>query len=216
MTERKRVAARWIVRIDGTKILPTRNAGPPATGIQSFAWSLGPGKCGAVGASHAQIVPFRVRAHRPVICEARLAGRRLHLTAPGLAAPVVSALDQEARRAGKRIVRLAERRGAAVAVIVDAHVEPHLRHPLRVTHRACPRADHLLGFGPAAVDDGECVEQFGFPIFSPARLAPGEGGERGNDRPHVFRIDHDIAERRLHAPEPEQNVAVDAVVLFDA
>ena len=31
-----------------------------------------------------------------------------------------------------------------------------------------------------------------------------------------FGLIDDVAERRLHAPQPEQNVAVDAVVLFDA
>src|ERR1035441_8283451 len=47
-----------------------------------------------------------------------------------------------------------------------------------------------------------------------ARLAPGQRRQRRNDRPHVFRIDNDVAERRLHAPQPEQSVAVDAVVFF--
>ncbi len=58
------------------------------------------------------------------------------------------------------------------------------------------------------------VEQFGFPIGAPARLAPGQRRQRRDHRPHVFRIDDDVAERRLHAPQAEQGVAIDAVILF--
>ena len=114
------------------------------------------------------------------------------------------------------VVGLAERRDAAVVVVIDAHVQPDLRHPLGVTHGAGPRADHLGGLRPAALDDDQRVEQFGFPIGAPARLAPGQRRQRRDHRPHVFRIDDHVAERRLHAPQAEQDVAVDAVIVFDA
>ena len=94
-------------------------------------------------------------------------------------------------------------------------MQPDLRHPLGVAHRARPGADHVGWLRPAAIDDRERVEQFGFPIAPPARLAPGERGQSRDDRPHVFRIGHHVAERRLHPPQTEDNVAVDAVVLLN-
>ena len=71
------------------------------------------------------------------------------------------------------------------------------------------------GLRPAAIDDGERVDEFGFPIAAAARLAPGERGQRRNHRPHVFPIDDDVAEGRLHAPQAEHDVTVDAVVPLD-
>ena len=72
------------------------------------------------------------------------------------------------------------------------------------------------GLRPAAVDDDQRVEQFGFPIAAPARLAPGQRGQRRDHRPHVFRIGHHVAEGGFHPPQAEHDVAVDAVILFDA
>ena len=72
------------------------------------------------------------------------------------------------------------------------------------------------GLRPAAIDDGQRVEQFGFPIGRRRGSPQASAASAGNHRPHVFRIDDDVAERRLHAPQPEQDVAVDAVVFFDA
>jgi len=138
MTERERVAAGWIVRIDRAEILPDQKRRSTGNRNPELGLVAGPRKRGVVGAAHAQTVPFRVRTHRPVICEPCLAGRHSHLTAPGFAASVISALEQVACRAGEGIVRLAERRCPAVAVVVDAHVQPNLRHPLRVAHRAGP------------------------------------------------------------------------------
>src|SRR4249920_1559309 len=112
MAERQRVAAGWIVRIDRTEILSDQERRPAGDRNPELRLVAGPGKCNSVGALHAQFVPFRVKTHRPVVCKARLAGRHLHLTTPSLAAPIISALEQVARRAGEGIVGLAERRGA--------------------------------------------------------------------------------------------------------
>ena len=162
-------------------------------------------------------MPLGVSAPGPIVGETRLeTGREAGLAAPGFAAAILAALEQIARGAGQRIVRLAEGIDAAVMVEIDAHVQPYLGHPLRVTHGAGPGADHLRRLRPAAIDDGQRVEQLGFPIGAPPRLAVGQRRERRDHRPHVFRIVDDVAERRLHAPEAEQHPAVDAVFLFDA
>src|SRR5712691_12242860 len=133
-----------------------------------------------------------------------------------LAGAVLAALDEILRGAGERVVGLAERRHAAVAVIVEPDVEPDFRHPLGVAHGAGPGAAHFLGRAPAAIDDDEGVEQLLLPIGAAARLAPGERGERRDDRAHVVLLDVRVAEGRFDAPQPEHHRAFDPVVLLDA
>src|SRR5215472_2467639 len=62
-------------------------------------------------------------------CAADRAGHA-HFVAPMLAASIAAALDEIAGRGRKRVVRRAVGRNLAVAVIVDAEMEPDFRHPL--------------------------------------------------------------------------------------
>ena len=132
-----------------------------------------------------------------------------------LAAVILAAIDQILRGRAERIVGFAERRNLAVAVIVDADIEPDFRHPLRMSHRAGPRSAHLLRRRPAAIDDSERIDQFGFPIGLAARLVPGERGERGKHRAHVVLLHQRIAKGGFDAPQREQRAALDAEILFD-
>jgi hypothetical protein len=54
------------------------------------------------------------------------------------AASVFAAIDEEARGGAERIVGFAERRNAAVAIVIEPDIEPDFRHPLRMPHRAGP------------------------------------------------------------------------------
>ena len=54
------------------------------------------------------------------------------------AAAVFAAIDEVLRAAPERVVRLVEGIDLAIAVIVDTDVEPHLGHPLGMSHGACP------------------------------------------------------------------------------
>ena len=132
------------------------------------------------------------------------------------AAPVFAALDKKTRRRAERVVRRAERRNLAVAVIVDAEMQPDLRHPLGMAHGAGPGADHFRGRTPAALNNLQRVDQFVFPIFAPARLAPGERGQRGDDGPHMVFLHKRIAIGRFDAPDAEHDRALDAEIPFDA
>src|SRR5437588_5614295 len=109
-------------------------------------------------------------------------GDAAHLITPMLATAIFSPFDEIVGGARERIIRFAEGRDAAVMIIVDAHVKPNLGHPLGVPHGACPRAAHLLGRTPAAIDDDEGVEQLLLPIAAPARLAPSKRTERRDHR----------------------------------
>ena len=131
------------------------------------------------------------------------------------AAVIFAAIDQIARAGAQRIVGLAERRHAAVAVIVHADIEPDFRHPLGVAHRAGPGAAHFLRRAPAAIDDLQRVDQFGFPIGAAARLVPGQRGERGKYRAHMVLLHQRIAIGGLDAPQRQQRAALDAEILFD-
>ena len=133
-----------------------------------------------------------------------------------LAAPVFAALDEVARRRAERVVRRPERRDLAVAVIVDAGMEPDFGHPLSVAHGARPRADHFCRRTPALLNDGQRVDQLGFPVFAPPRLGPCQRRQRGNDRPHVVLLHQRIAEGRLDAPDAEHDRGLDAIVALDA
>ena len=79
--------------------------------------------------------------------------RHVHFMAPVLAAPVFPALDEIAGGRSERVVRRAERRNLAVAIVVDTDMQPDLRHPLGVAHGAGPGADHLLWRAPTALHD---------------------------------------------------------------
>src|SRR5215218_9046014 len=73
-----------------------------------------------------------------------------------LAAVILATVEQIARAGAERVVGLAERRDAAVLVVVHADIEPDFRHPLRVSHRARPvrRATEKSGaYGSAAPAD---------------------------------------------------------------
>ena len=133
-----------------------------------------------------------------------------------LACAIFAALDEILRGAGERVVRLAEWRHPAIAIVVEPDIEPYLRHPLGMAHGAGPRAAHFLGRAPPAVDDHQRVEQFLFPIGAAARLAPGERGERRDHGPHMVLLHIRIAEGQFDAPEPEHHRAVDPIVLLDA
>jgi hypothetical protein len=85
-----------------------------------------------------------------------------------------------------------------------------------MAHGPGPGADHHLGIAPAALDDDEGVEQLGFPIGASARFAPSECRQRRDHRPHVFWVVDHLAEARLHAPQRQHDVAVDAVIVFNA
>ena len=216
MHQRQRIAERGIVGIDGAEVLPDEESRAAGDRNPQLDLIAGPLELFAIGSAKAVAVPRGIAPHRPVVGHALTARRHLDLAAPGFAAPPFAALDQVARGAGQRVIRLAERIDAPVAIEIDADPQPHLGHPLRVAHGAGPRADHGVGPRPVAIDDLERVDQFGFPIAAAARLAEGEGGECRDDRPHVFRIVDDIAERRFHAPQAEQHIAVDAVVALEA
>src|SRR5262249_53673152 len=77
-------------------------------------------------------------------------------------------------------------RDAPIPVTVNAHVEPDLRHPLRVSHGAGPGADHVFFVRPTAFDDEESIEELSFPIGASARLAPSQCRQRRNDGTHVL------------------------------
>src|SRR3984893_12945851 len=133
-----------------------------------------------------------------------------------LAGAVLAALDEILRGTRERVVGLAERRDAAVLVVIDADIEPYLRHPLGVAHGARPGAAHLLGGAPAAVDDHQGVEKLLLPIGAAARLPPGQRRERRDHRAHVILLDIRIAEGGLDSPQPEHDRALDPEVLLDA
>ena len=120
--------------------------------------------------------------------------------APVFAAVILAAVDQKARGRAQRIVGLAERRHPAVTVIIHPDIEPDLRHPLGVSHRAGPRSPHLLRRAPAAIDDLQRIDQFGFPIGAAARFVPGQRRQRGKYRPHMVLLHQRIADRRIRRP----------------
>src|SRR3954469_6998111 len=99
-----------------------------------------------------------------------------------LAAVITAAVDEIFGGRAQRVVGLAEWRHLAVAVIVDADIEPDFRHPLRMPHRAGPGALHLLRCAPALVDNAERIDQLGLPIGLATWLVPGERSQRGKHR----------------------------------
>src|SRR5207248_7336907 len=127
----------------------------------------------AVGTRDAELLPGIVRMRGLV----RAAPACAYLVAPVLAAPVFAAVDQITRATPECVVRLAEWIDLAVAVVVEADIEPDFRHPLRVAHGARPRADHLLRIAPAFVHDAQRVDQLRLPVRATAGLAPGERSE---------------------------------------
>src|SRR6185312_1039320 len=164
----------------------------------------------AVGAGDAGAGPGRIGAAAAVAAAARA-----HLIAPMLAAVILAAIDQVFRGRAECVVGLAKGRDLAVAVVVDADIEPDLRHPLGVAHRAGPGAVHLLRRAPALVDDAQRVDELGLPISLAPRLVPGERREGGKHGGHMVLLHQRIAERGLHAPQREQRAALDAKILLD-
>ena len=209
MADRQRVVHRRIVAAHRIEIRPQQESRSARHRHPQLRGGVRLRKRLAVGARHAGAGPGRVAA--------TAAGRagRADLIAPMFAAVIFAAIDQIARGGAERIVGLAERRDPAVAVIVDADIEPDFRHPLGVTHRAGPGAPHLLRRAPAAIDDPQRVDQFGFPIGAAARLVPGQCGERGKHRPHVVLLHQRIAEGGFDAPQRQQRAALDAEILLD-
>src|SRR5882762_5727312 len=110
------------------------------------------------------------------------------------AAAILAAIDQKARAGTERIVGLAERRYPAIPVVIHPDIEPDFRHPLGMSHRAGPRSPHLLRRAPAAIDDLQGVDQFGFPIGAAAGFVPGERRQRWKYRPHMVLLHQGIAE----------------------
>ena len=164
----------------------------------------------AVGARDAGAGPRRVAA-----AAACGTARRAHFITPMFAAMIFAAIDQKARAGTQRIVGLAERRHPAVPVVIHADIEPDFRHPLGMPHRAGPRSPHLLRRAPAAIDDLQRVDQFGFPIGAAARFVPGERRQRGKYRPHMVLLHQRIAIGGFDTPQRQQRAALDAEILLD-
>src|SRR5258708_28927854 len=117
-----------------------------------------------------------------------------------LVAVRLAAIEQRPRVRTSGSVGLAERRDPAVAVIVHPDIEPDYGHPLRVPNRAGPGAAQLLRRAPAAVDDFQGVDQFGFPIGTAARLVPRQRCERWKYRAHMVLLHQGIAKGGFDAP----------------
>src|SRR5664279_4143605 len=100
MEQGQRVAGGRVVGIDRAKILPEQESRPAGNRLPEFHLIAGPRKGGAIGALHAELLPFGVSAHGAVVGE-MAAARQLDLAAPGFAAPVFAALDQIMRGAGQ-------------------------------------------------------------------------------------------------------------------
>src|SRR6201999_2126000 len=79
----------------------------------------------AVGTGDAGARPCRVGAAAAGGCTVGA-----DFVAPVFAAMILAAIDEKARGRAERIVRFSERRYPAVMVVVDADIEPDLRHPL--------------------------------------------------------------------------------------
>src|SRR6185312_14455723 len=114
MAERQRVAGRGIIGAHGVEVLPDQKGGTAVNRQPQADAVFGARKGNAVGAADTAFMPLRVSAPDTVIGEAMAAGRDRRLAAPGFAAAIAAARDEIARRAGQRIVRLAERIDAAV------------------------------------------------------------------------------------------------------
>ena len=149
----------------------------------------------AVGARDAGAGPCRIGP-----AAARSPAGAADLIAPMLAAVILAAVEQIARAGAERVVGLAERRDAAVLVVVHADIEPDFRHPLRVAHRAGPGAAHFLRRAPAAVDDFQRVDQLGFPIGAAARFVPGQRCQRRKDRAHMVLLHQADRHRLIQRP----------------
>src|SRR5665213_643513 len=101
MEQRKRVAGRWIVGIDRAKVLTDQKRRTALDRLPEFHLIAGPRVGRAIGALHAQLLPFGIRVPSAVIGQTAAAVWQFHFAAPGLAAAVFSALDQIARGAGE-------------------------------------------------------------------------------------------------------------------
>src|SRR5450631_2774619 len=100
MEQRQRVAGGGVVGINATEILSEQESRPAADRLPELHLIAGPRKGGAVGALHAEVMPFGVRPHGAIIGE-MAAARHFDFASPRFAAPVFAALDQIARGAGQ-------------------------------------------------------------------------------------------------------------------
>src|SRR5207253_2342972 len=112
------VVHRRVVGANGVEILPEQKGGAARHRHPQLGRGARLRKGLAVGARHAGLLPGVVAAR------GSLAGppRGAHLVAPMLAGAVLSALDEILRGARERVVWLAERRDAAVLVVIDADI----------------------------------------------------------------------------------------------
>ena len=210
MADRQRIVHRGIVALHRVEIRPQQKRRPARNRRPYLRGRGGLRERLAVGAGDAGRLPCRVGP-----AAAHLTGRA-HLVAPMLAAVPLAAIDEIFCGRAQRVVGLAERRHLAVAVVVDADIEPDFRHPLRMSHRAGPGSLHLLRRAPALVDDAQRVDQLGLPIGFSSRLVPGERGKRGKHRRHVVLLHQRIAIGGLDPPQSQQRTALDAEIALDA
>src|SRR5207248_3191964 len=102
------------------KIRTEQEGGTARNGHPQLRGEIRIGKRLPVRARDAECLPRRIAARSLV----RAAPGRAHLVTPVLAAPVFAAVDEVARTRAQRIVRLVERIDAAVAIVIDADIEP--------------------------------------------------------------------------------------------
>src|SRR3954453_2000261 len=211
MTDRKRVVHRWVVTPDGIEVGSKQKAWAALHRHPHLRARIRLRKSLAIGSRYAGACPSGVAA-----AATGAASRSAHLIAPMLATVIFAPVEQIPRGGAQRVVGLAERRHPAVTIVVNPDIEPDLRHPLRVSHRAGPGPAHLFRRAPAAIHYPKCVDQFGLPIGAPAWLVPRERRQRWKYRPHVVLLHERIAERGLYSPERQQRASLDAIILFDA
>ena len=184
---RERVVHRRIVGLHRIEFGPSRNAGllcdrhPELAVRVRIGNGRTPRRRLMRGAQRLPCLNSRACSHRS---RAPLARTPRPLSA-GLAPALLPRLPhkQGAARPPQRVVLFVERIDAAIAVKVDADIEPHLWHPLGVLHRAGRGADHVL-CGVAAVlpndlqrvlDDRDLSSSR---IAAAARPTPQRGQER--------------------------------------
>ena len=210
MTDRQRIVHGRVVAAHRIEIRPQQEARSARHRHPHLRRRIGLRERLAVGAGDAGARPGRIAA-----AAARCSAGRADFIAPMLATVIFPAIDQITRGGTERIVRLAEWRHPAVAIVIDADIEPDLGHPLGVSHRAGPRSPHLLRRAPAAIDDAQRIDQLRLPIGAAAGFVPGERGQRRKYRPHMVLLDQGIAEGGFDAPQRQQRAALDAEFLFD-
>ncbi len=187
MADRQRIIHRGIVALHRIEVRAEQEGGTAGDRDPELRRRVRLRERLAVGSDDAGAGPGRIGA------AAAGAAGRADLVAPVLAAVPLAAIDQIFRRRSQRVVGAAERRDLAIAVVVEADIEPDFGHPLRVAHRAGPGAVHFLRGAPATLHDLHRVDQLGLPIGLAPRLVPGERRQRGKHRRHVVLLHQRIA-----------------------